>query len=329
MKRYLVFGSNSFSGANFVKFLINKNIQTIGISRSSQLKKIYLPYFKSKKIKKFTFYKADINKDIKKIKKIIQKYKPSYIVNYIAQGMVAESWANPEDWYQTNIVSQTNLYKVLSNYRFIKKIIHVTTPEVYGNNNKKLTEKTKFNPSTPYAISRMCLDLHLKKYNEKFKLPIIFTRTANVYGGGQQLYRIVPKAFMCAIENKKFYLDGGGDSLRSFIYIDDASEATFKILKKGKIGDTYHISTNELISIKNLTKSIYKLSGSNFNHNVKISADRIGKDYKYDLSSAKISKKLKWKAKTSLTSGLLKTKKWINLNFKELKYENKNYTHKK
>ena len=163
MKRYLVFGSNSFSGANFVKFLINKNIQTIGISRSSQLKKIYLPYFKSKKIKKFTFYKADINKDIKKIKKIIQKYKPSYIVNYIAQGMVAESWANPEDWYQTNIVSQTNLYKVLSNYRFIKKIIHVTTPEVYGNNNKKLTEKTKFNPSSPYAISRMWIGFTSKK----------------------------------------------------------------------------------------------------------------------------------------------------------------------
>ena len=111
--------------------------------------------------------------------------------------MVAESWKSPEDWYQTNIVSQVKLYNSLIKLKFIKKMIHVTTPEVFGSNNKKIGENANFNPNTPYAISRATLDIHLKKYQENFRLPIIFTRTANVYGPCQQLYRIIPKTTMC------------------------------------------------------------------------------------------------------------------------------------
>ena len=78
--------------------------------------------------------------------------------------MVAESWNNPGDWYKTNVLSQVNLYKELSKFKFIKKIIHVTTPEVYGSSKLKLKENFNFNPSTPYAISRATTDIHLKKY---------------------------------------------------------------------------------------------------------------------------------------------------------------------
>ena len=112
--------------------------------------------------------------------------------------MVNESWDKPEDWYNTNIVAQTKLYKILKG-KFLKKIIHVTTPEVYGDKSSIINEEASFNPSTPYAVSRMALDFHLKLYCKNFGLPIIFTRTANVYGPTQDLYRIAPKTILFLI----------------------------------------------------------------------------------------------------------------------------------
>ncbi len=136
-KTFLVIGSNSFSGSNFIKLILEKNFKVIAVSRSNELNKKYLNYKVSTKLKQLKFYKYDLNKDLQKINKILKKYKPKYVVNYAAQGMVEQSWNNPEDWYFTNLYSQTKFYNSLLNYKFIKKIIHVSTPEVYGNTKKK------------------------------------------------------------------------------------------------------------------------------------------------------------------------------------------------
>ena len=329
MKKFIVLGSNSFSGSNFINFLLKKNCKVIGISRSRQYNAVYLPYMSSLNINLFKFYKFDINKNLKKFLLIVKKFKPHYIVNYIAQGMVSESWLNPEDWYKTNVVAQVKIYKELSNFKFIKKFIHVTTPEVYGNSEGRTNEHFNFNPSTPYAISRATLDLHLKKYYENFKLPVIFTRTANVYGPGQQIYRIIPKTFLSARLKKKINLHGGGLSKRTFIYIDDASTATYLISTKGKIGSTYHISTDKIISIKSLIKIISKITKIKFQRLVKVTRDRTGKDDCYNLSSKKIRKELNWKPQTSLVDGLKKTLRWIDYNAIFLKQEKLHYIHKR
>ncbi len=323
-----VLGSNSFSGSNYINLLLNKGYKVTGISRSKEINSVYLKYKTNKNLNLFEFYKLDLNKDLNKIVNLIQKKKPSVIVNFIAQGMVAESWKSPEDWYQTNIVSQVKLYNSLIKLKFIKKMIHVTTPEVFGSNNEKIGENANFNPNTPYAISRATLDIHLKKYQENFRLPIIFTRTANVYGPCQQLYRIIPKTIMCKKKNIKINLHGGGKSLRSFIFIDDASKATFKIMKKGKIGESYHISTNKFISIYALVFKLSKLLKMNFKDLIKITKDRVGKDHSYKLDSKKI-RILKWQEKVDLESGLNMTLNWIEKNFEILKKHSLNYRHKK
>ena len=329
MKKFLVLGSNSFSGSNFINLLLSKNCKVVGISRSNQYNSVYLSYRSSANIKSFKFYKLNINTNLIKLLSIVKKFKPNYIVNYIAQGMVSESWLNPEDWYETNVVAQVKIYKELSNLKFIKRFIHVTTPEVYGNTKTKTKENFNFNPSTPYAVSRAALDIHLKKYYEKFKLPIIFTRTANVYGPCQQLYRIVPNALLSARLKKRLDLHGSGLSKRSFIYIDDASVATYLISIKGKVGNTYHISTNKIISIKNLVKMISKITKTKFEKLVNVTQDRIGKDASYNLDSKKIRKELNWKPKINLNEGLMKTLKWADDNVAFLKHQKFQYIHKK
>ena len=104
-----VLGSNSFSGSNYINLLLNKGYKVTGISRSKEINSVYLKYKTNKNLNLLEFYKLDLNKDLNKIVNLIQKKKPSVIVNFIAQGMVAESWKSPEDWYQTNIVSQVKL----------------------------------------------------------------------------------------------------------------------------------------------------------------------------------------------------------------------------
>tara|TARA_Y100001935_G_C17241778_1_gene476096 strand:+ start:221 stop:1225 length:1005 start_codon:yes stop_codon:yes gene_type:complete len=330
VNKCLVIGSNSFSGSSIIDFLLKKKFKIVGVSRSKEIQKEFLNYKSNKYKKNFRFHKIDINKknDRKKLLFLIKKFKPKILINYSAQGMVAQSWERPEDWYKTNLVSQSILYKELTNFRFIKKIIHVTTPEVYGSSAYKIKENFEFKPSTPYAISRAAMDFHLINLYKNFKLPIILTRTANIYGPGQQLYRIIPKAFMCSKKNIRFNLHGGGKSIRSFIYMEDVSRATYLIFLRGKIGETYHISNNYFLTIKKLVQKISKIQNVNFNSLCKIDTDRVGKDHAYKLNFDKL-KRLKWKPKFNLETGLFHTKKWIDQNYKNLKNKELNYKHKR
>ena len=143
------------------------------------------------------------------------------------------------------------------------------------------------------------------------------------------MYRIVPKTILNSVRKKKIFLDGGGKSIRSFIFIDDVSNATLKICNNGKIGETYHIATNKFISIRNLVKKIYSQRNLKYEKFISLKKDRIGKDQIYKLNSQKLRKNLKWKPLTDLKNGLKKTENWILNNLKKLKKLNTNYVHKK
>lgn len=326
--KILVLGSNSFSGASFIDFMLNKKFNVIAISRSKEYKELFLKYKSNKNIKNLKFYQVNINKGYKKIFDIIDKEKPIFFINFAAQGMVNESWKNPIDWYETNIISQVRILEFLKNKKYIKKYINFTTPEVYGNISNWKKESFSFNPSTPYALSRAANDFHLRNMNKSYGFPIIFTRAANVFGESQQIYRIIPRSIINFKLNRKIILDGGGISLRSFIHIDDVCSALYKILRKGRIGETYHISTNKIISIKSLVKLIANISGYKFEKYVKIGKERRGKDHSYKLDSTKL-RDLGWKDKISLEEGIDKTINWVDQNIEIIKKLPSNYLHKK
>ena len=245
--------------------------------------------------------------------------------------MVNESWNSPVDWYMTNFLSTVKIVNYLINKKYLKKFINFTTPEVYGDNKKKLNEETFFNPSTPYALSRASADTHMKLMNKHKKFPVIFTRAANVYGPHQQLYRIIPKAIMMLKKKKKIPIHGNGLTFRSFIHIDDVNNALYKILKYGKIGQTYHISTNNFISIIDLVKKIIKIINKtkNFNEYIFYKKDRIGKDEFYKLSSKKIIKELRWRSTVNISDGIKDAADWIEKNYKSLVTNKLIYKHKK
>lgn len=327
MSEIIVIGSNSFSGASFVDYALRQGAYVTGISRSAEPITAFLPY-KWHDNSKFNFEKLDINKDLDAIIEIIRNKQSGYVVNFAAQSMVAESWIAPADWFTTNVVSTINLHEALRKLSFLEKYVHVSTPEVYGSCSGSVAEDRAFNPSTPYAVSRAASDMSLKTFFSAYNFPVVTTRAANVYGPGQQLYRIIPRTILFILLGKKLKLHGGGISTRSFIHIEDVSEATWSTMKKGRVGESYHISTGEYISIHDLVSRICDKLGADFSACVDVVGERRGKDAAYHLDSQKIRSELNWEDKIDLEHGIDGCVKWVRDNFDALKDQNYDYVHR-
>ncbi len=323
----LIIGSNSFYGSHYTKLLLRKKFNVLGISRSKIKKKYFLPFDKNHK--NFKFFQLNLNTHLHKIYNLIKKFKPHYIINFSSQSMVNESWKHPQDWFLTNSYSVPYLYFMLNQLKFKFRLLHISTPEIYGNTKTLISEDENINPSTPYAISRVNADLFLQSLKKEFNFDFVGTRAANIYGEYQDLYRIIPKTIYSIINQKKLYLHGGGKSIRSFIHINDVCDATYLIMKKkNNSGEFYHISSKTLISIKELIKKICKIYQYDYSKLVKETKDRIGKDKFYKLKTKKIEK-LGWKTNISLEQGIKKTGIWIEENNKRFVNNDLFYRHKK
>lgn len=327
MNTILVIGSNSFSGATFADFALQQGARVLGTSRSLEPIDAFLPY-KWHDHANFKFYPLDLNKHLAEITALMQEVKPAYVVNFAAQSMVGESWQNPGDWFTTNVVSTIKFHDELRKCDFLKRYVHVSTPEVYGSCSGFVGEDFPFNPSTPYAVSRAAADMSLRTFRAAYNFPVVTTRAANVYGPGQQLYRIIPRTILFILLGKKLQLHGGGVSTRSFIHMRDVCDATYKIMQNGQDGDTYHISTNEVISIKALVERICTKLGVNFEEHVEVVGERVGKDAAYHLDSTKVRAQLGWQDHISLDQGLDECIAWVKSNFDVLKTESYDYQHK-
>jgi dTDP-glucose 4,6-dehydratase len=259
---------------------------------------------------------------------LINRERPTCVVNFAAQSMVAESWRNPDHWFMTNVVSTVRFHDRLRHCDFLERYVHVTTPEVYGSTSGSIDETTPFNPSTPYAVSRAAGDMSLKTFFSAYKFPVVFTRAANVFGPAQQLYRIIPRTILFIKLGRKLQLHGGGHSERSFIAIDDVSDATLRIMQKGTPGETYHISTTRIISIRQLVEMICERLAVPFDECVEVAEERLGKDATYALNSDKLRTQLGWHDKISLEQGIDDTIAWVERWMDDLSQQPSNYIHK-
>jgi len=109
-RRFLVIGSNSFSGAQFIKYLLQRRHNVLGVSRSEEPNSALLPYTWQPYQDNFRFHQIDLNSQLLELVFLIKEFEPEYIVNFAAQGMVSQSWITPEHWYQTNVVGQVKLH---------------------------------------------------------------------------------------------------------------------------------------------------------------------------------------------------------------------------
>jgi len=258
-ERFLILGASSFYGSNFARLVEESGDIAIRIRH---------------------YVATDMECD--------------YIVNFASKSAVAESWERPWAWVDVNACLFSLVLQHCKDWP-IKKFIHVSTPEVYGSTPEWVTEDHPFNPTTPYAVSRAAGDMMLKAFHKAYGFPMVITRTANIYGPGQQSYRLIPKALEAKRTGESLPLHGGGQSVRSFIHIKDACEATYLIAKQGFIGETYHISTNQAHSIEDVVAMI--------ECPFTWAPERLGKDQAYLLNSDKL-RALGWNDTIELEEGL-------------------------
>lgn len=304
--KWAIIGSTSFSGRSFARYLENRG-ETVG--------RFGRPAF-------------DLNLSLEAMCDAIEMWKPDYVVNFAAQSMVAESWSRPEDWYQTNVVALSRLTERLRKFHGMQKYVHISTPEVYGHTKVRLVESHDYYPTTPYAVSRAAADMHLMVLHKAYDFPVCFTRSVNVYGAGQQLFRIVPKTIMCILGGEKLKLEGGGTSERSFIHIDDVSASVVLVATKGRPGQIYHTSTRKMTTIRELVLTICHLMDKDPRDVIEDVPERLGKDMAYWLDSSKIRDELGWTDRIPLNFGLIGTIAWIKANYKELKLLPQKYVHR-
>tara|TARA_Y100001960_G_scaffold333548_1_gene439321 strand:+ start:2355 stop:3359 length:1005 start_codon:yes stop_codon:yes gene_type:complete len=329
-EKFVVIGSNSFSGACFSDYVLkdNPSAEIIGISRSPEYKDCFLPYKKSG-IDRFSFHQLDLNRDGDKIVKMIREVCPDYIVNFSAQGMVAESWSQPRQWFQTNCLGIINLVHELKEDAYLKRYVQISSPEVYGSCSGKITEDAPLNPSTPYAASKASGDLSIIPYFKNYNFPLIFTRATNVYGAYQQLYRIIPRTILYIKMGQKIQLHGGGKAVKSYIHIRDVCAATLGLIRSGINGEIYNISPDDDgVSIHHLVKMVAEKMGRKLDDCVTISDDRLGQDPFYRIDSSKVREETGWRPKIAIDEGIDEVIEWIEEHFHELRKLPLDYIHK-
>lgn len=328
MKRVLVIGSNSFSGSDFIDLLLEEGKYNIlGISRSPEKTALFLPY-KTKNLTHFSFQQIDLNKDFEKLEKLIDSFQPEYVVNFAAQSEVAPSWEHPDHWFQTNAVSITKLANFLKNKTFLKRYVHISSPEVYGTCEGIVREDAPLNPSTPYAASKAAGDLSLFTFYKNFNFPLVMIRGTNVYGAYQQLFKIIPRSMIYIKSGKTIELHGGGSAVKSYIHIRDISRGELLAMEKGRIGEIYHLSPDQGVSVKSVVEMITNKMKIPFEKATKIVPERLGQDKAYVIDSSKARKEFGWKAEISLEQGIVQTLSWVENHYREILAQPLSYQHK-
>ena len=276
-EKFLILGASSFYGSNFADYVRSRGDEAIGLSRPQWHLGDDLPPEPAK-----------------------------YVVNFAARSLVAESWRDPQGWMATNAVLFTALLDQVRARAHVPKFIHVSTPEVYGHTDGWVDETySAWQPSTPYAVSRAAGDMMLMAYRRAYGIPAVITRTANIYGEGQPAHRFIPLAFDTIGRGERLLLHGNGHTRRSFIHVRDACAATYLVAKQGSLGQTYHISTTQDVSINELARKICRLLGKRPEDVLGTQPDRLGKDHAYLLNSDRL-RRMGWRDTITLEQGLQK-----------------------
>jgi dTDP-glucose 4,6-dehydratase len=327
-QRVAVLGSNSFSGSDFVDLLLeDEQREVIGISRSPERSALFLPY-KLRQHPKFRYHQLDLNSDIDEMIRVLDEFEPSHIVNFAAQSEVAPSWQHPDHWYQTNVVALSRLTHALKDRSYLKRYVHISSPEVYGSCEGTVTESAPLNPSTPYAASKAAADLHLSTLVKNFDFPLVSIRATNVYGARQQLFKIIPRSAIYLKLGKTIELHGGGVAVKSYIHIRDVSRGELAAMEHGENGKLYHFSPDQGYAVRDIVETMCRLMGKDFETATKVVGERLGQDAAYVIDSTRARQELGWKPQVTLDQGLDGVAEWVGEYWAEIQAQPLDYIHK-
>ncbi|KAG0171659.1 hypothetical protein DFQ28_000480 [Apophysomyces sp. BC1034] len=240
---------------------------------------------------------------------ILKEKKIDVIFHLAAQTHVDNSFGDSFEFTRNNVMG-THVMLEAAKAHTVRRFIHVSTDEVYGEvvSRPDCAEDTILAPSNPYSATKAAAECLVKAYHMSFGLPIMITRSNNVYGPYQYPEKITSK-FMCSlIRGGKCFVHGDGHNSRKYLYAADVADALDVIFHKGQIGETYNIGSAFEISNLELAKRLIRLFGYKaIDDHLEFSQDRAFNDKRYAVDCSKLEK-LGWHPRMEFDQGLLKTK---------------------
>tara|TARA_B100000900_G_C20557336_1_gene707356 strand:+ start:397 stop:1386 length:990 start_codon:yes stop_codon:yes gene_type:complete len=323
MKNILITGGAGFIGSHLVKFLLKKysNYRIINIDNLTYAGNLN-NLSEIEGHSNYKFIKEDIC-NFSNIKKIFFEEKIDSVIHLAAESHVDRSILDPFSFAKTNIMGTLSLLqasKISWKSNFEKKLFyHISTDEVYGSLSNKgfFSEKSRYDPHSPYSASKASSDHFARSFYDTYKLPIVISNCSNNYGPNQYPEKLIPLFINNIVKNKSIPIYGNGENIRDWLYIDDHISAIDLIFHKSKIGKTYNIGGNNEISNNEIAKILIKKIDQKLNRKLGDSTkliqyvnDRLGHDKRYAIDSSKIKNELGWKPKHSFEEGIEKTIDW-------------------
>jgi dTDP-glucose 4,6-dehydratase/UDP-glucose 4,6-dehydratase len=313
METLIVTGGCGFIGSNFINVFFHKypNIRIVNLDilrYSADLKNINDDIRESKR---YIFIKCDIT-NIEFVSYILNEYNVDYLIHFAAQSHVQNSFEHSLQYTQDNIVGTHVLLEAVRKYGRLKKMIHMSTDEVYGESSlseheTQKTETSVLYPTNPYAATKAGAELLVSSYVCSFKLPIVIVRCNNVYGLNQYPEKLIPRFITQLITNKKVTIQGDGTNVRGFVHANDVSNAFIILFEKGVNGEIYNIGCRiedefTILEIAQMLINNIKHS-TDFDKWIDYIEDRPFNDKRYFICCEKI-KKLGWKQTIHFHDGI-------------------------
>ena len=311
--KILVTGGLGFIGSNFILKLLGESDDFEIVNVDAELygaDKRNLSEIENNK--KYEFVKGNItNKRL--MEEIISKC--DLVVNFAAESFVDRSISDANPFLVSNIRGAFTLIDIITKQK--KRMIQISTEEVFGSlSSGTAVETSKFNPSSPYAATKAAAELLVNSYCITCDSDVIITRCTNNYGPRQFPEKLIPKTIILANQEQKIPIYGKGQNIRDWIHVDDHCNGIMSLLLDGKSGQSYNISANNEMNNITIVKTILDIMEKSEDL-IDYVEDRPGHDFRYSMSSNKISKELSWKPKISFEEGIKKTVEWY-LNHEEI-----------
>lgn len=312
MKLFIT-GGAGFIGSNFIRHILNKypNYEVVNFDKLTYAGNLdNLRDIENNP--RYTFVQGDICKPYA-VRDAIQG--ADAIINFAAETHVDRSIMDGDVFMMTNIFGVKILLDVAREMK-IKKMIHISTDEVYGDykDGGFAKEDSRLHPSSPYSAAKASGDLLCISYARTYNMPVIITRSSNNYGPYQYPEKLIPLFLLNLFEGKKVPVYGAGNQTRDWLYVEDNCKGIDFVLHQGKVGEVYNIGANQDPEIDNLTltKQMIRLCGRDEDC-IDFVDDRPGHDVRYAIDTSKI-RGLGYEPAVGIEEGLQKTLRWYQEN---------------
>jgi len=309
----LVTGGCGFIGSNFINyyFYANKNVNIINLDAMYYCANENNINEDIRNSERYSLVKGNLC-SIDLLNHILRIHQIDTVIHFAAQSHVQNSFEDSLKYTYDNILGTHTLLESCRKYGLIKKFIHISTDEVYGESmlnedEEKKHEQSILCPTNPYAATKAGAELIANSYRFSFKMPIIITRGNNVYGPNQYPEKLIPRFIELLKSDKKVTIQGDGSNVRAFLHALDVAKALEHILEKGQVGEIYNIGSDEdkeytVLEIAHMLIKMIK-GVDNYDDFIEYVEDRPFNDKRYYISNEKV-KRLGWVIEKDFIEGL-------------------------